>query len=718
MQKEVINPRLLQETGAKAKEIDIGDLLHTLLLSKWKILFYVAVAIVLCVLYIVFVATQRYTASTTIALENRDTSVIGLESVVSGLSGDPLTINTEAEVLQARTLIGKVVDDLNLTQDEEFNPELEPDSEYSFSALLDALGVDLEADLGLEFGEEIPLTEREVRDLVIDQLTRLITVENARFSYVFEVSVTTEDAEKSALIADKIAEFYILDQLDTKFQATKQATTWLSSQVGDLQVDLEAAENAVKTFTTETDLIGPEALAALNRQLKDFRETRSNLRDNAAQAEARVAVLEAARAGGDPAAMAEAAGDPALTQLLNRIQTGTNAQALLPTFRTRFDRVLEQARFEIKRTRDRADSLEASITDLDSQIVSQSADLLKLEQLEREAGVNRSIYESFLNRLKETTVQEGLQQPDSRVLSPAVIPRRPSSPRKARLLIVSVLLGLIVGSTVVLLREKRRSCFRSARDLEQGTGQTVLGQIPRAPYTRRRKVLDYIVSKPSSALSEAVRNLRTSLLLSNLDEPPQVIVISSSVPGEGKTTLALSLAHNLAGMNAKVLLMEGDIRRHTLKEYFDVKHKRQAGLQSLVAGQAALEDAVYTSDKAKFDVLFGERMTVNAADFFSSGHFKKFLETCRAEYDFIIVDTPPVLLVPDARVIAQQADAVIYAVLWDQTPVAQVHEGLESFKTVNRDVTGLALTQIDPRRMKRYGYEGYAYGYGSKYYTN
>ncbi|MEM6661489.1 MAG: AAA family ATPase [Pseudomonadota bacterium] len=713
MQKEVINPRLLPETGSDTKEIDIGDLLQTLMRSKLKIFFYVLIAMTLCILYLVFLATERYTASTTIALDSRDESVIGFESVISGLNGDPLTINTEAQVLQARTLMGKVVDDLKLTEDEEFNPYLLPESSYSIGALLAELGVEFSSD-----EEEPEVTEREIRDLVIDYLTGLVTVENARFSYVFEVTVTTEDAEKSAMIVDKIAEFYILEQLDTKFQATKQATTWLSARVAELQVELEAAENAVKTFTTETDLIGPEALAALNRQIKDFRDTRTTLRENAVENDLRVKALEQARVQNNPAEMAQVADDPSLKQLLTRMQSASNVQTLRQTFQARFDRVLEQARFEVQRTEARETSLQASIVELEGQIESQSTDLLKLEQLEREAGASRVIYESFLNRLKETTVQEGLQQPDSRVLSPAVIPRRPSQPRKVRMLAISILLGLIVGSSVVLLREKRRSSIRSARDLEQATGQTVLGQIPRAPYTRRRRVLDYLISKPSSALSESVRNLRTSLLLSNLDEPPQVIVISSSVPGEGKTTLALSLSHNLAGMNAKVLLMEGDIRRHTLKEYFDAGHKQQAGLQSLVAEKAMLDDVKYTSEKANFDVIFGERMVVNAADFFSSGHFKKFLESCRREYDFIIIDTPPVLLVPDARVIAQQADAVIYAVLWDQTPIAQVQEGLESFKTINRDVTGMALTQIDPRRMKRYGYTGYAYGYGSKYYTN
>ena len=219
------------------------------------------------------------------------------------------------------------------------------------------------------------------------------------------------------------------------------------------------------------------------------------------------------------------------------------------------------------------------------------------------------------------------------------------------------------------------------------------------------------------AAAEAIRNLRTSVLLSNLDVAPKVILVSSSVPGEGKTTQAIGLAHNLAGLGKKVLLVEGDIRRRTFKEYF--KSETDLGLIGVLSEEVPLEQAILRPEGFPVDVLMGQKSSVNAADLFSSDTFEGFMARARKQYDYIVIDTPPVLVVPDARVIAAVADAIVYVAQWDSTPRSQVIEGLKLFASVGAPVTGLSLSQIDPKKMKRYGYGGqygaYA-GYGRKYY--
>jgi capsular exopolysaccharide synthesis family protein len=270
----------------------------------------------------------------------------------------------------------------------------------------------------------------------------------------------------------------------------------------------------------------------------------------------------------------------------------------------------------------------------------------------------------------------------------------------------------------VLGREFLQNGFRTAEDLEARTGRPVLGQIPRIPARARADTIQYLLTKPTSAAAEAVRNLRTSLVLSNLDRPPRVIMATSSVPNEGKTTLAIALAQNLAGLDKKVLLVEGDIRRRTFNAYFP-NGTGKGGLLTVVSGKQTLEAAVFRPEGFGVDVLMGERSSVNAADVFSSDSFRRFVEHARAAYDYVIIDTPPVLVVPDARVIAQHVDALVYVVQWDATSHSQVEEGLRQFRSVNAPVAGLVLSRIDPRGMKRYGYGG-RYGpysrYGRKYY--
>lgn len=383
----------------------------------------------------------------------------------------------------------------------------------------------------------------------------------------------------------------------------------------------------------------------------------------------------------------------------------------------RLDQVIETAQAQLARESVQIDLLAQSVIDLEERIQRQSGELVTQQQLEREVAANALIYESFLSRMKELSVQQGLQEAAARVLSSAVVRPSPSAPKTGLVLALSGLLGLIFGSSFVLMRETAIHVFRTSEELERATGITVLGQVPVAPSGRRKSVLRHISERPTSAYSEAVRNLRTSILLANVDQPPGIIMITSSVPGEGKTTQALSLSHNLGTMGKKVLLIEADIRRRTFGEYLEVS-KDAPGLVSAVNGERPLSEIVYRDSKLGMDILLGDKSNVNAADFFSSPSFRNFVDTAKQAYDFVILDTPPVLAVPDARVIGQVADMIVYVVRWDHTGRAEVQSGLNSLDSVQLQVNGLILSQVDPKGMKRYGHGGGYGAYGKGYYTS
>lgn len=687
---------------ADAHEVDALALFRTIWRGKWLIATVALCFMLLGGLYVFKLADPLYTATSVIALQNRNEQVVDLETVMSGLGSDQASINTEAEVLRSRELAARVVDRLNLIADPEFNVTLREVDPWSPGEMAKTAIGWVKNLIGTPVEPEVRFSERTIRDKTIDSLLSNVSVSTIRQSYVFRITATTESPEKSALIADTLAELYILDQLEVKFQATEKATEWLSDRVAQLKDELERAENEVKSFHAGTELISPERLEILNRQVKDFRDRRSEMVLRLNEVEARIEALAAAQ-GGDEAAMAAATG-------LTGAQLGEGEVADL-----RLQQMLDRARIERDRLESQIAAMDRSIEDLTGQVERQSLDLLKLEQLQREAEASRVIYEYFLGRLKETSVQQGIQQPDSRVLSHAVVPLEPSAPRKLLVLASSLVFGLFAGAALVMLREISDTGFRTPEDVERVTGVTVIGQVPRAPYGHRRKVLDYVATNPTSAMVEAVRNLRTSILLVNVDRPVKVIMLTSSVPGEGKTTLAMTLAQNLATMGKRVLLVEGDLRRRTFTDVFGAQESR--GVVSAVVDQVPLAELVHRDKKLAFDVLLGERLTVNAADFFSSDRFAAFVQRAREEYDFVIIDTPPVLLVPDPRVIGQHADVVVYVVHWDKTPRAQVQQGLRSFEMVNVPVSGLVLSQIDPRGMRRYGYTGtYGRGYSKAYY--
>jgi len=218
-------------------------------------------------------------------------------------------------------------------------------------------------------------------------------------------------------------------------------------------------------------------------------------------------------------------------------------------------------------------------------------------------------------------------------------------------------------------------------------------------------------------VAEAVRNLRTSVLLANVDNPPQVIMLTSALPGEGKTTCCIALAQISKALGKRVLLVECDIRRGQFRNYFDLPER--GGLLSVLSGAKSFEDIVYQDESSGLYILPGEESSVNAADIFASHRFADFITEMRQHFDYIFIDTPPVLAVPDARVIAKTADAVIFSVRWNKTAREAVVEGLRVFGQVNIRVIGLVLSQVNVNKMTRYGYSSYGYyKEAAKYYHN
>lgn len=692
--------------------IDLFSVVNTLRRGKWIILAFVFAFTAAAAFYVYQMVTPLYTAGATVALQSRDQKVVNIDSVVSGLNGDVFTIYTEIEVLRSRSLVGKVVDKLNLLEDPDFNPLLSESETLSFS-LSGLVRSGLEAVGLLEPPESgPPPSPEEIREMIVSYIQGSLEITNIEFSRAYIVSISTPDPNDSALIVNTLAELYILDQIAVKYEATEKANLWLMGRVSDLRAELEIAENAVKDFKARMDLVGPEALDALNRQSKEFRDRIIATEARVEMLMARLAELEDAVSTGDRAKIVAVANDRTLDQAFRLLPDAQEA------FDARADAILSRTRTEMDLARSQLPGLKRSLGELEARVETQSRDLLKLQALEREVLAVRQIYEYFQTRQKETSLQQGIHMPDSRILSPAIVPGGPSSPRKGFTMALAAIMGSIAGCALVLLREMRATGIRSPQELELATGLRVLAQIPRAPVSKRRRLVQYLANKTTSAFAEATRNLRTSVMLSDVDHPPRVIMVTSSLPGEGKTTQSLALAQSFAAMGRRVLLIEGDVRRRTFQRYFRLRN--QIGLIRTVLQDIPLSEAVYHSDQLKIDLLMGDKSTVNAADFFSSVRVSDFLDLARAEYDIVIIDTPPVLIVPDARVIGRHADAVLYVVHWDKTSKTQIDEGLKALANVDVKVSGLVLSQVDAQKAAGYGgyYSDMYRNYGGKYYRN
>ncbi|MBT0958245.1 polysaccharide biosynthesis tyrosine autokinase [Alphaproteobacteria bacterium KMM 3653] len=689
--------------------IDLGALVATLWRGKWIVAVVAAICVFLGGFYAYRGATPVYRSTAVVLLEVQQ-PLMDLPGALGGLTGDATEVNSELEVLRARGLVREVVLEQNLVDDPEFNGALrEPGMMAKLRAWVGGMFGSKSPDAGTQ--SEVEKAEQTL-NTVVSSVREKLSARNVPNSLVFEVSFESESPRKAARLTDAFVDAYLERQINVKFDALQQAVEWLSSRVAELQVQLEEAEQARATFSSSTDLVSVEGLQLLERQLKDLRDRVADQDESIAQRETSLTVLQGATTR---ELQAELSGDRILGRLIQNLGT-PSAEA---SFDARVAIVIDQAQTELARLRMQRANLDRSATDLAAQIEQQNADLIRLQQLNREAESIRLLYETFLTRLNETAAQQGVQKSDSVVLSNAVIANYPISPRKSLILAMAGVLGLMLGSLLVLLREARSSGFRIASDLEKAVGQVVLGQIPLIPARGRAKTLSYVKDKPASAAAEAIRNLRTGLMYSNIDNPPRVIMVTSSIPAEGKTMTSIALALNLAATGQKVLLIEGDIRRRTFKAYFPAL--KSEGVVSVLNGDVKLGEAVQRLPEYDIDILSGEESLVNAADLYSSKKFAGMIQEMREVYDIIVIDTPPVLVVPDARIIANVADAVLLCVKWDSTSEAQVAEAMRLFRSDNTRVTGLALTQISLKGMQRYGYGGTygAYGkYGNKYYTN
>lgn len=707
MQDATHTSRFEELTTGTQDAINVGALFRTLWHGKFVLIFAMLVALILGGVYAYLIATPLYSATSVIMLNSRQEQVVDLSSVVSGIGSDATSVNTEVEVLKSRLLLGKVVDELDLMTDPEFNSALREPSRiakiklFARSVLMPSAGM-----------PKAPDQERQHAN-TINALLQKLTIRNIPQTLVFEIMATTTNPRKSAKIADTMVDLYIVNQLETKFDATQQATEWMTDRVTTLQTALETAEERVAAFRASTSLINEETLSGLEVQIKETRDRIASMQESLSSTRVRLERLRGVE-GASAEDRAQVADDQQLNQLLSRIDQPNITDA----FDRRFNQVLIQTESDLTRLERQRTSLQSSLAVLEDQAKDQGADLITLQQLTREAEASRILYEYFLTRLKETSAQEGVQQADSRIISPAVVPGGASSPRKALILATSLLLGLIAGTAYLLIREMRNNSFRSVTEMERETGYPVIGQVPIIPSSRRQDTLSYLRSKPTSAAAEAIRNLRTSIMLSKIDTPPKIIMVCSSLPGEGKTTTSLALAMNFASMGRKTLLMEGDIRRQAISKY--IPGVPDKGIMPILTGETDLASTIIHSDLIGADVLAGGRKVTNAADIFTSERFARLLLDLREQYDIIIIDTPPVLIVPDARIICQHVDATVFTVKWNSTESEQVHAALKEFESAGRPVNGLVLNQINPRSANRYGYSyGYSYGsYNSGYYTN
>jgi succinoglycan biosynthesis transport protein ExoP len=710
------------------------------------------VAVVLMAL-VIAQATPLYKASSRIMLDTRTFKVVSTEAALSGV--DTLNIGaiqSELEVIQSEFLIGRVVDRLGLASNPDFNgtrppgfldTALEPVRELWHSGISSLLAPAAPPQQPQQAAQARPTRVEDSdpgRRAAIGTVAGRLSVTLLGRTFVILVTVESTDGTMSARIANAIAEVYLADQVDNKNEANRRATEWLEERLAELRRNLQVAEESVATYRRDKGLAGSPEGSVSSQTLTDLNAKYLGAKMRRIEKEGRlVALSKASLNPNELANITEVAANGSLSALrtqeaeLNRrinemsVQFGPaypklmQARAELASLHDRFMQATQSITLAIRAELDAAKSEEEELkTQLDRASVLAGATSqyeAELKQLEREAQSNRALYESFLNRFKELREQQDIQRPDARILAYAWPSGSPSSPQYKTGLFAAFLVGCLLGMAGAIAAEKLDRVFRSASQVEKATGVAVLGMVPlvRNAIGQRASIVGQILDKTTSSAAEAMRAVFTAISLSNLDRPARVIAVTSSTPGEGKTTFAAALGGLLTKMNAsrRVLLVDLDLRQAKLAVALGL-NDRGGTIDEYLMGTKTLDQCIQRQAMSGVDYICASPNTPNAPEILESHAMKAALATFSERYDLVILDSPPVMAVSDARIISQLADYTIFIVHWARTPRDVVKTAVSALLNVT-DRVGIVINKVNLAKHALYEYGDYG-DYYSRYH--
>jgi exopolysaccharide transport family protein len=732
----------MMEYGGGSDEAPAIDLHRHIALfrRRLRLIAAIALAVFLATIIITFQLTPKYTATAEVMLDPRQEKVSDVQEVLSGVPADSTAVDTEAEVLKSRNLAEKVVKDLNLDKDPEFNPALAPKGILS--------SIVPHAPHGTSQNDLV-----KQHNMVVDQVMAGLKVARSGLTYIIKVSFTSKNAAKAADIANAFADQYLLEQLDAKFDATRRASDWLNSRLGGLRVQVEQAEAAVAQYKAAHGLMGiagGEGATIAQQEISNINTQLAQAKAQQAEAEATLNTARQQLARGSSGDdLGASLNSPVINELRQqRAQVSGQVADMAGRLGPRHPDMLKaqrqladidtQIQAEIRRitsnleaqaqvARQRTGSIAGSLSTSRGSLAANGTASVQLNDLQRTADSLSTLYQTYLDRFKQTSNQQGMQQSDARVVSRAKVPTSASFPNKPLNVVIGVVLALASALGATFLVEALENGLYTTEDVDKTLGMPHLGSIPLASSTidRQDKVgskaimspIKYVVDNPLSSFAEAFRNFRTSILSSKVGEPVRVIAITSSLPGEGKTTTSICLARVTAMGGIKTVAVDCDLRRMSVNQLFD--KVPAVGLLQVLAGSATLDEALKLDQVSGAYFLPLAKDEYTPKDVFASASMDRLIEALKKRFDVIILDTAPVLPVADTRVLSPKADVTVFLAQWRKTPRKAVQSAIQILESVGANVVGVALTQMDMKEQVRSGYgdPGYYYKAYSKYYA-
>jgi succinoglycan biosynthesis transport protein ExoP len=684
---------------------------------------------------VIFNLTPRYRAEAQVMVDDRKLQVVSLPEVLSGPSAAEDTVLSEVQVIASRDLAKAVVQKLDLKSDPEFNPALRPASgiqvfQQQLAGWLHAL---FARSPRIAAEDDPAMADAHLLNAFLERLS----VAPLGRSRVIRIDFESESPKTAALVVNTIADLYRENQLRAKAEATKDATGWLEGHVAELRERAEASRLAKEQFRREAGLLqsgvgttlGADEAADVNKQLSAARARKS-------EAEARFALAKKALASGNDADLSEIV---QARQIQALRQDATALREKIADYQTTFGpkysplerteaqlatldeaitdesrRILRSLASDVAREKANVDELTATLDKAKGVLADSNDAAAKMATLDRELVSNDTLYMLFLDRMKQTELEQGVQQPDSRIVSRADPPEQPYFPRRATLLALALLTSGLLSCFAALALAHQNTTLTGLDQVQPALGSGPIGFVPLVKHFRQQWNVPQLFAEecPVPRFSDAIRNLHTRLLVAP-SHPARTVMFASALPGEGKSVSSMALALLMANIGQRAIIVDCDTRRPSVHTTFGLS--RSDGLTEYLEG-APLGCVVRTVGSPALSVITAGHPVSHPAAHFASARMKQLLAELTSSYDLVVVDSCPVLTSADALVLAPLVDKTVFLVQWGRTPQKAAERALELLREAGADVAGTMLSMVNIQKMMTHDLGAGSYRKVRRYY--
>lgn len=716
-------------TSEITNPIDLEQMLRVVR-RQWRVVAIFAVTAVFIGLVYLLTATPRFTSTAGVLIDEGNKKIVDQLSAISGVLEDEGQVLSQLELLRSEKLALAVSKKLDLENNELF-----------VSGKKGILGSTIQAIKSLVGGAEPPeLTDDQKQRAIFEQLFDGLAVQRVGRSYLLEISFTSPDPALAAAITKAYAEAYLADQLDSKYEATRRASGWLLARIAELRQKSLETDRAVQKFRADKGLITTDGQLITDQQLGQLNAQLIAARAESANAEAKFNRIRSILDSGDmDAAVTESIESDVISELrtkyldasrkqadiagrfgANHVQAARLRSMMAEYKRLMFDelsRIAQSYRSTNQVALTRQKSLEEQVAAAMGVSANANDAQVQLRELERESETYKNLYQTFLQRYQESIQQQSFPVTEARIITNPSIAEKPSSPKKPLVLVIACLAGMLLGAAFGGLREFQERFYRTGDQVSETLGLEFLGSVPLVSAALPLKadpagvntrfvaqvnsMSSYVLEHPMSAFAETLRSAKMAVDFSTPGGKGKVIGMVSVLPSEGKSSISINLAQQLA-QSSRVLLIDADLRNRGAT--LQLGRHAERGIVELLEGGAPLSELLLR-DRASGMVFLPaivRRRIPHSSDLLTSSAMARLLSAAVSEFDYVILDLPPILPLVDSRAVATLVDSYLLVVEWGKTARGLVKQTIRRNPAIAERCAGVILNKVDAQKMKFY----------------